>query len=429
MRVLLIDFSPFSPPVTPISLGNVGAVVKQMGHEVRVLSLGSSSTFSPRSVAAYLRDYSPRLVGFGTYQRNLLHVRALARLVKDVLPGAAVVLGGPQATFLPDEALTAMPEVDYVSRGEGEQVIGGVAEAVAEGDEQAREVVPGATLRTAEGQCVHGPVLEPVADLDGYPSPWLSGVLDPGELDESIMLTSRGCCNHCSFCYTPRAFGQRIRSQSVERVLEDITRVCQAGTGQLWFADPNFSFNERRVVAILEGILQRGLKARMWIETRADMLDPALITLLKRSGVHTVALGLESASENVYPGLDKDISPEAIGQAARTMLGQGLEVELFSQYALPGETYQDALRTLAFVKECGVPIQGNSNAQQMQLYFGSGLYDDLEQSGIHPLRDDLPPYLSIGAEFETRWMTVDQIRQVKEAWRAESKDGGKRVVS
>ena len=428
MRVLLIDFSPFGPAVTPISLGNLGAVVKQLGHEVRVLSLGSTSVFSPRGMASYLADYSPAVVGFGTYQRNLLHVRALAQLVKQVLPGAVVVLGGPQATFLPNEALAVMPEVDYVSRGEGELTIQGVVAAAAEGGD-AREVVPGATLRSADGECVDGPALELPADLDGYASPWLCGVLDPADLDESIMLTSRGCCNSCSFCYTPRAFGRRIRSQSVERVLEDITRVCQAGSGRLWFADPNFSYNERRVVAILEGILQRDLRPQMWIETRADMLDAPLVALLERAGVHTVALGLESASDNVYPALDKDISPDAIGQAARTLLGQGIETELFSQYALPGESRADALGTLAFVKECGVPIQGNTNAQQMQLYFGSGLQDDLGNNGIRPLRDDLPPYLSIGSEFETDWMSAHEIRQVKEAWRAESLDGGKRVVS
>jgi len=406
----------------------MGAVVKGMGHEVRVLSLGSTSTFSPRGMAAFLADFAPRVVGFGAYQRNLLHVRALARMVREVLPGAAVVLGGPQATFLPDEALAAMDEVDYVSRGEGEQVFGAIVQAV-DGAGDTHEVVPGTTLRTCEGQCLDGPDPGPPADLDSYPSPWLTGVLDPGELDECIMLTSRGCCNNCSFCYTPRAFGRRIRSQSVERVLEDISRICREGTGRLWFADPNFSYNELRVVRLLEGILSRGLKPEMWIETRADMLHPELIKLLLRAGVHTVALGLESASENVYPALDKDISPEAIGQAARTMLQHGMDVELFSQYALPGETYDDALRTLAFVKDCGVPIRGNSNAQQMQLYFGSGLCDDLARNGIRPLRDDLPPYLSIGAEFETDWMSADEIRQVKEAWRAESLDGGKRVVS
>jgi radical SAM superfamily enzyme YgiQ (UPF0313 family) len=413
MRVLLIDLNPFMAPVTPISLGHLGAVLKVAGHDVEVLSLGSNSSFSPRGFVDYIKDNPPRLVGFGTYQQNISHVRAIARMVKQASPETRVVLGGPQATFMPDASLSAMPEIDHLSRGEGELVIQAVAEAVDAGASD--QPIVGATSRTAVGECVTGPMVEGPEHLDDYPSPWLTGVLDPAAMDESIMLTSRGCPNNCCFCYTPAAFG--------------IAYVARKGTGRLWFADPNFSFSEARVVAILEGILHREIPVSMWVETRADMLTPGLTDLLKRAGVHSIAMGLESASPNVYPALHKGIEPERIGRAARTALEAGLDVELFSQFALPNETREDALHTLEFVKNCGVKIRGNSNAQQMQLYFGAELYADYEERGIKPLRDHLPPYLAIGAAFETDWMSGREIKEVESAWRAESLDGGKRIVS
>jgi radical SAM superfamily enzyme YgiQ (UPF0313 family) len=427
MRVLLIDINPFMAPVTPISLGNVGAVLKSLGHDVRVLSLGSTSRFSPAGLAAYLREYTPQLVGLGAYQRNMLYVRSAARMVRATVPNARIVIGGPQATFLPDAALRVLPEIDYVSRGEGELTIRAIAEAIEGGNSET--AIPGVTLRTGDGQLVTGLPLTSTGDLDIYPSPWATGVLDPSTLDESIMLTSRGCRNHCTFCITPRAFGKRIRSQSVDRVLDDITIVASAGTGRMWFADPNFSFSEERVAAILEGILRRGLNVSMWIETRADMVNPELLALLKRVGVHTMALGLESASPNVAPGLNKGINPEAIGRAAREALATGLDVEFFSQYALPGERLEDAMATLKYVKDCGVKIRGNSNAQQMQIYFGSEICSHPREFGVRPLRENLPPYLAIGKEFETAWMSRKEIEQVRNAWLAESLDGGKRVVS
>jgi anaerobic magnesium-protoporphyrin IX monomethyl ester cyclase len=427
MRILLVDFNPFMAPVTPISLGNLGAVLKALGHQVRILGLGSTSRFSPQRLLAFLKGYNPRLTGFGTYQRNIHHVRAIARMVKQVLHDSMVVLGGPQATFLPDAALSVMPEIDYVSRGEGELTIRAIVEAIEGGREGGP--IAGVTLRAKDGTCITGVSTEPPADLDTYPSPWLTGVLDPAALEESIMLTSRGCPNDCCFCYTPAAFERRTRSQSVERVLEDITWVCRRGTGHLWFADPNFSYCERRVVEILEGILGKGLKLAMWVETRADMLTRPLISLMKKAGVQSVAMGLESASPNVYPALKKAIDPEEIGCAARVAIEAGLNVELFSQYALPGETVDDAMKTLKFVKDCGVEIKGNSNAQQMQLYFGSRLHADFKKHGVRPLREDFPSFLSIGAQFETDWMSRAEIEQVGNVWRAESLDGGKRVVS
>jgi hypothetical protein len=65
----------------------------------------------------------------------------------------------------------------------------------------------------------------------------------------------------------------------------------------------------------------------------------------------------------------------------------------------------------------------------MQLYFGSEICSDYARYGVLPLRDGFPPYLSIGTEFETRWMSKQEIDEVKKAWKSESLDGGKRVVS
>lgn len=427
MRILLVDFNPFMPPATPISLGHIAASLKHRGHEVRVLGLGSTTVFSPAAFAGFVEEYCPHLVGFAAYQRNLFHVNALASMVSRVAPEAFVVLGGPQVTFMPDEAFSVLTEVDFLCRGEGEPVMLALAEAIEAG--QTSRPVAGTTSRGPEGAYITGPAVEPGADLDSYPSPWLEGVLDPVEMDEAIMLTSRGCPYGCAFCYTPAAYGRRVRAHSVERVLEEIAFVARRGTGRLWFADPNFSFDEGRVVEILEGVLRRGLRVDMWVETRADMTSPELIALMKEAGVSVVAMGLESASENVFPHLQKNVDPDRIRQAVELLFQTGIDVELFSQFALPHERYDDAIRTLNFVKESGVKIRGNSNAQQMQIYFGSQICADPARFGIKPLRDDLDPSLSIGTEFETEWMTADEIAMVKAAWRAESLDGGKRIVS
>jgi radical SAM superfamily enzyme YgiQ (UPF0313 family) len=427
MRVLLVDFNPFSPPVTPISTGYIGAALEARGHEVRVLGLGATSTFSEASFSRFVEEFRPRLAGFGTYQRNIFHVRSLAALVKRAAPGCSVILGGPQATFMPDEALEALPDVDYLCRGEGEVVMTALAESLE--SESTGGAVAGATGRDGDGGYLTGPAIAPAEELDDYPSPWLSGVLDPAGMDESIMLTSRGCPYSCSFCYTPAAFGRAIRTHSVERVVDEIAYVSERGSGRLWFADPNFSFNGSRVVEILEAVARRGLAPKMWIETRADMLDRELLGLLKRTGIYMVAMGLESASPNVYPHLDKRLDPDGVRRATGLAFDAGIDVELFSQYALPRERLEDAMETLRFVEAAGVKIRGNSNAQQLQIYFGSKIGADPASHGVKPLRKRFAPYHSIGTEFETEWMSKNEIERVRQSWLAASIDGGKRVVS
>ena len=167
----------------------------------------------------------------------------------------------------------------------------------------------------------------------------------------------------------------------------------------------------------------------MWIETRADMLNQELISLMKRAGVSMIAMGLESASENVYPHLNKKLDPDRIRQAIEMAFAAGMDVELFSQYALPYERYDDALKTLNFVKDSGVKIRGNSNAQQMQIYYGSEIASDPAKFGIKPLRNSFQPCMGIGTEFETKWMSKAEIDRVKSIWKSESLDGGKRIVA
>ena len=427
MHVVLIDLHPHSDPVTPISLANLAAVLRRQGHTTDLLSLSSGRPFSPAALRSYLHEKQPRLVGFTAYQRNFFQIRAIARMAKEVAPECRVLIGGPQASFMPEEALAALTEFDFVGHGEGELVIQAVTEAIEGG--AIEEAVPGTSSRLSDGSWLRGDPLLPPDDLDVYPSPWLDGVLEPADWDEAIMLTSRGCPHHCAFCVTPAAFGSTTRAHSVERVLEDISVVTRRGRGRLWFADPNFSYDPERVYAILEGIARRDLSVEMWIETRADMLSPDLLRLLARAGVHTLALGLESAVPRILDRCGKAIEPETVRHAAVTALDAGLDVELFSQYGLPGEAKDDALQTLRFVQDCGVAVRGNSNAQQMQLYFGSAIIKNPGAHGIHPLRDDLPPYLALGDEFETEWMSREDMDEVRAAWSAASADGGKRIVS
>jgi radical SAM superfamily enzyme YgiQ (UPF0313 family) len=427
VRVLLIDFNPFAAVVTPISLGSLAAVLRRDGHRATVLSLGSDSAFSVAGLASWLRELEPGVVGFAAYQRNLVHVRGLARLVKKVVPTARVVLGGPQAMFMPAAALAALPEIDFLARGEGELAITAIVDAIERAGVSGAPI-PGVTSRLPDGRPVTGDLPRPPTDLDAYPSPWLDGVLDPAGWPEAILLTSRGCPYRCLFCLTPTIPGGQRRN-SVDRVLDEIELVARHGSGRLWFADPNFCASPNRVVEILEGILRRGVRVTMWIELRADMVSGELVPLMRRAGVERVAMGLESASPRVLERVNKSIDPGRVAAAARELLAAGIDVELFSQYALPGERIDDALRTLQFVTDCGVAIRGNSNAQQLQLYFGSEICSNHGRYGVRPLYEERRPYLAIGTEFETDWMGQAEIARVRNAWRAASTDSGAGIVT
>jgi anaerobic magnesium-protoporphyrin IX monomethyl ester cyclase len=427
MNVLLIEVNPFAPVSTPISLGYIAAYLRSKGFVTEILSLGEDSRHSPAGLHSHIQSFRPALVGMSAYQRTMLYVLGLAEFIKSIDKTIKVAIGGPQATFMPSDALGHMPVVDYICRSAGEETLLGVAQAVQEDTPFSN--LAGVSYRDPDGVIHDTDPLRGVADLDSYPSPYLYDVLDCSRVGEAIMLTSRGCPHNCIFCYTPHAFDHRISFHSVDRVMEEIRWIRKKGIRRLWFADPNISFKWERVEELLERISAADLDMQIWLQTRADLVSPGMTRMMKRAGVATMAFGLESASERVLPKLDKHISLAKVAEAITMTEDAGIEVELFTQFGLPHETMDDAVKTLEFVKKNRVKIMGNTNSQQMQIYFGTQISRDYENYGIHPLSTRRPAYISIGSQYETDWMTYGEMQSLQELWRAESLDRGRRVVS
>ena len=427
MNVLLIEINPFAPALPPISLGYIAAFLKSKGFNVKILTLGEDTSISRASLYRLISGFQPALVGLTAYQRTMLYVIGLARFIKSVDTNIKIAIGGPQATFMPSAALAELPEIDYICRSSGEATLLRVARAIQEGTPFLD--LSGVTYKEAPGAIYETTDLEGFADLDRYPSPYLDDVFDYSCMSEAIMLTSRGCPHHCIYCYTPHAFRHKVSFHSVDRVIEEIRWIRKNGVRRLWFADPNISFKPARVIELLDRMLTEGLETEMWLQTRADLVNPEVMKKMKRAGVSTIAFGLESASERVLEKLGKHISIHTVAQAISLAQSQDIEVELFTIFGLPYEAFEDALKTLEFVKKNNVKIMGNTNSQQLQIYFGTHMAQYYEKYNIRPLNSKRPAYVSIGCQYETDHMRYEEIKKIQDLWRAHSLDRGKRIVS
>ena len=427
MNVLLIEINPFAPVSPPISLGYIASFLKSKGFTVKILTLGEDTSVSCVSLYQIVSDFQPALVGLSAYQRTMLYVIGLARFIKSVDNNIKIAIGGPQATFMPSAAFAELSDIDYICRSSGEVTLLRIARAIENGTPFSDLL--GVTYKDTHGAVYDTGELEGFTDLDRYPSPYLDGVFDYSSMREAIMLTSRGCPHHCIYCYTPSAFKHRVSFHSIDRVMEEIKWIREKGVRRLWFADPNISFKPSRSTELLDRILTEGLDVEMWLQTRADLVNTALMKKMKRAGVTTIAFGLESASKRVLSRLGKHISAEKVAEAIRLAQSQDIEVELFTMFGLPYERFEDSVETLEFVKKNKVKIMGNTNSQQMQIYFGAPMARDYKEYNIRPLNNNRPAYISIGSQYETEHMSHQEIHKMQDLWRANSIDGGKRVVS
>ncbi len=361
----------------PISLGYILASIKAHGHQGVILDDLRDRTLTLASLEKWIRRINPSAVGFTAYQSTMNRIRFLCRYIKSRHRRIQVVLGGPQVMAAPSAALEELEDVDVLVRGEAELVLPELAKVLEAGESV--ETVPGVTCRAAGGIVDTGDGPEPPDDLDRYPSPYLTGLLNLQGKNTAILLSSRGCRHACFFCITPRTCRGGIRYHSIERVVAEMELLSRKGIERFWFADPTFTEDRERIDQLLEEKIRRGISTPFWCQTRSDLVDQALLEKLHRAGADTVAFGLESGSPGVLAKTNKRIELEQLGHNVAAAKSFGMEAELFSIFGLPGETTEDARATMEFVRSLGIPIRSNSSSQQMQLYFGS-VYKGIRKS-------------------------------------------------
>ena len=231
----------------PLGLAYLGAVLVQDGYDVEIRDLvaeGQGRTedveggmvrlgLPQREVETLLRERSPRIVGISN---NFTAFRAdamqLARLVRECLPDAMIVLGGAHASMDP-ELLLNTGNVDAVVLGEGEFIFQDLVKAVCAGQlEQARQI-QGTSWRV-NGRIVHNGVRDPIPNLDSIPFPayrllsmeryiWQRKANFAAVMRRPVghMITSRGCRYNCIFCSTKKHF-RRLRTRTPANVLAEM---------------------------------------------------------------------------------------------------------------------------------------------------------------------------------------------------------------
>ncbi|MBU1138949.1 MAG: cobalamin-dependent protein, partial [Proteobacteria bacterium] len=208
-----------SSDAIPLSQGYILANLKKHGYNGQIVGDYKDRPLTPHHFHTCMQELHPKAIGFSVYEENINRVRAWAALAKKIDPEIPVVLGGPQTTFMPGEALEQMNEVDILCRGEGETVMLEIANALA-GNRTFKDVA-GICCRE-NGSIVETGICPGSENLDNLPSPYLDEAFDCRGKSRAILLSSRGCSSACTFCYTPRANGRKVRFHSVDRVVAEM---------------------------------------------------------------------------------------------------------------------------------------------------------------------------------------------------------------
>ncbi len=188
----------------------------------------------------------------------------------------------------------------------------------------------------------------------------------------TVIMTSRGCPNHCAFCEDA---GTKVRLKSTVAVDKEIQECVNLGFTGIMFFDDLFCLNLRRVKELCSVIKKYNLKFRCFAHARNFSQEMAEI--LADAGCVEIGYGAEHISQDILDIVEKRTTTEQNYNLIKIAHRYEIRVKAFLLLGLPGESNKTAADLEQFVLNSGVddydvgiyfPYKGTKLADQIDKY-------------------------------------------------------------
>ncbi len=403
----------------PIGIMSLSAVVKAAGHECVMFDQANPETPDEAIVEA-IRLQQPALVGLSFLSTTSYpYAKLLARRIRAADARVRLAFGGVFATLNAGLVKVQCPEVDFVCRGDGEQLLLDLLEHLAD-----PEAVAGLTWMK-DGQVVQNTGRPMERHLDQWPFPDRESLkldfVESMPLDVPAVLsmerfttmqTSRGCPWPCVFCDIPMFNEGKWRARSARHVVDELKYLEESGYGSVYFVDDHFLLQPKRIEAICDGITSAGLLIQWGIEGRVDSVAQHLFPAMAKAHCRTVMFGVESGSQKILDRLKKEQTLDEVWTAVKNAKKAGIEiVHGFFTVGNPDETIDDMRATFDFAAKLPLDTFGFN---RLCVYRGTPLWQEYVKRGLVRDTTDWYKYFKC-SEIDPTCLPGPVINQVRQA--------------
>jgi radical SAM superfamily enzyme YgiQ (UPF0313 family) len=301
-----------------------------------------------------IREEKPDIIGFSCMTGIHSDAVKIADSIKRVYPGIPIILGGPHPTFFPE--IIEESCIDIVCRGEGEEVIGEIMDALNEGwEDGSKKIRLFKNLHVKiNGEIIKNPQRPLIDPLDNLP------MLDWSCYKNTIILTAspvvlpiRGCPYNCTYCFNDgyktlhKGLGKTIRALSAERAVEEIKETIKVfAKNPVIFNSDTFGID----IAWMKSFLQKyseNVNLPFVVLLRPELATENVISTLAEYNCYCVAIGVESGSERVRKDiLNRNYSNELLFSVAERLHKYGIPFRTYNMLGLLSETEQEIWDTI-----------------------------------------------------------------------------------
>ena len=373
----------------------------------------------PFHVKQILRD-SPAN-GFGIDLHWAVHTPGaldLARMVKEMYPGAFVFLGGLTATYYYREILTAYPYIDAVMLGEADEAIVPLAEMLQKNQNQRHfEGVPNLAFRSGKDPAITvNPVRTPVNTPDISYQNVESGLAGG-------YLGIKGCTLDCPHCGGSRSSYRSFFYRQHPLALDPVQLIREFEAFEKNNVERVFLMNDIRIMGkdYVKRFFKELNKKKLNIQILQELFwpaEPAYLEQWKKSTSSCLLLlALASDDSKVLKKIGRGYSNEDLRETVETCSRLELPLELFSLFPLPGQDVEVIRSTMDFIEEVTAYPHIDFAIESLSYVSpGSPIFENPEEWGytiqcrsVKDLREYLDkPHWSQGLGFFTRWLSREE---------------------
>ncbi|NOK60861.1 MAG: magnesium-protoporphyrin IX monomethyl ester anaerobic oxidative cyclase [Chloroflexi bacterium AL-W] len=342
----------------PSWVAYIGGTLKKAGYTNLRFVDAMTNHIPDDKLKAAIEANAPDVVLATAITPMIYKAQRTLELVKEVSPDIKTILGGVHPTFMYGQVLTEAPWIDYIVRGEGEEIILNLMNSIAAGtDLQDRAEIKGLAF-LQDDKVIATPAHPPIKNLDTLEPDWSlleweKYIYIPLNVRLAVPNFARGCPFTCRFC-SQWSFWRTYRSRDPKKFVDEIeTLVKEHKVGFFILADEEPTINKKKFVALCEELIERDLGIPWGINTRVtDILrDEKELPLYRKAGLVHISLGTEAAAQMNLDRFRKETTIEENRRAIELLRNNGMVVEAQFIMGMENETPETIEETYRMARD------------------------------------------------------------------------------
>ncbi len=398
----------------PLGTLYVASSLIKAGHDVKFLN---GAFLSHKEILKAVADFKPGFIGIYSTAFGWTKATETAWAIKTFFLNAFIAVGGPYPIAMKAQCLEDAPCIDAVVTGEGERTVVEMVKRLSKG--AGLPGVPGVIYRAGKNIIVN-PDRPLIEDLDALPFPARELL---GETDSylpppatykrkpvAVIITSRGCSRRCLYCFQiDKERKSGIRFRGIGNVIAEIEHCLRQGYREIKFIDDTLAADRERAMKLCHEIKTRKLDFTWFASACVHQVDRDLLRAFKDAGCWAILFGAESGVQKNLNTIRKGITLEQTRKAVREAQDVGLKVFTPFLFGIPGETYEEGLKTIEFACELDPDV---ANFHCLTPFPGTELYDNIKQYGT--MSANLTDFTYQGAAFIPYTMKREDISRLRQ---------------